>query len=169
MEFSRKNGNFENEYLLRYSEEHLLYEVSMLFGLVKILSVTKKSEGGLDNIEKNALLESFGIHLRNLIDFLYCTVKKQDDVVAADFLDEGEWSRIRPEITKTLSYARTRANKEFMHLTSRRISGTPDNKQWEFRALSTEIKPALKLFVESADSGKLSPKTVSLINKCCDF
>src|SRR6266542_3035922 len=57
------------EYLRKYSAEHLWYEVWMFFQTGKVLpnGVTSPK---VDFIE-NAILESFAIHLRNLLDFFY--------------------------------------------------------------------------------------------------
>lgn len=56
------------ERLRRFAEEHLLYEAGMLYEVtVKLMNRHHKD----DLIAENALLESFGIHSRNLIDFLW--------------------------------------------------------------------------------------------------
>jgi len=60
----------------------------------------------------SALLESFGIHLRNLIDFFYTSRLKPDDVIAEDFCPG--WSET---ISGTLKAAKEGANKEISHLT----------------------------------------------------
>ena len=77
-------------------------------------------------------VELFGLHLRNLITFLYPTRNQQDtDVYARDyFSDKGEWERIAPPLSATLDTARRRANKELGHLTTERIDGFQDRKKW---------------------------------------
>jgi hypothetical protein len=52
-----------DQQLLDYSGEHLYYELQML------LLVAHSLPGKADNFERSAFIESFAIHLRNLIDF----------------------------------------------------------------------------------------------------
>ena len=71
------------------------------------------------------MLESFAIHLRNLIDFFYTPPNhaRNDDLVAADFFDPPTSWNPGP-ISKSLSDARERANKEISHITYKRKSAT---------------------------------------------
>jgi hypothetical protein len=67
----------------------------------------------MDAYLHDALLESFLVHLRSLIDFFY-RGGQDDDVVAKDFFDKpGEWSANESTL---LTSAHTRANKELSHL-----------------------------------------------------
>ena len=101
--------------------------------------------------EKNALIESFAIHLRTLIAFLYGTKKYASDVVAADFFYKpGEWSKVRSPISASLKQARTRASQEIGHLTTKRIAGTPKQKEWAIAGLTKEILTQLKRFSKGA-------------------
>lgn len=44
----------------------------------------------------NVVLESWAMHLRNLIEFLHSERPQDTDVIAADFFsDPAEWERIR--------------------------------------------------------------------------
>ena len=65
---------FSDSYLLAFSAEHVAYEVDMFFGMVEVLtrpSVISAPSAAEANRLKNAVIEVFAIHLRNLIDFLY--------------------------------------------------------------------------------------------------
>jgi hypothetical protein len=64
-----------DQQLLDYSSEHLLHELSMLWELAESLPQRKAST------ETSTLVESYGIHLRNVIDFFY-RKGKRDDVTA---------------------------------------------------------------------------------------
>jgi hypothetical protein len=68
---------------LRRVSEHLHYEVQMLLGSAQGLDSETKAEGTLHN----ALVESFAIHLRNMLDSLWPDKpkRKSDWVIAADF------------------------------------------------------------------------------------
>ncbi len=105
--------------------------------------------------ETSALVESFGIHLRNLIDFFY-RPGRLDDVTAQDFLDATTvWSRGEPA---SLTDAHRRANKELSHLTQARKSGAPPEKEWDTISLAKEIESVAKDFAVTASHKKLHSK-----------
>jgi len=91
--------------------------------------------------QKNVLIESCTLHLRNLVDFFYQSNAKADDVIAADYV--ADWDKKCPAISSLLEKARTRANKEVAHLTTKRIAGSPPEKAWDFDAVSAELRPAI--------------------------
>jgi len=157
---------FNDAYLVAFSAEHVGYEIDMFFGMVEALtqsSLIGASSAAVAARLKNAVIEAFVIHLRNLIDFLYLERPQPTDVVGADFCETGIWEAQRPAITSTLVAARVRANKEIAHLTSQRISGTPPEKAWEPASLAAEMKPLLQLFVTKASSARLSPNVSTAI------
>jgi len=132
--------------LLEYSGEHLLHELTMLWELAQTLPRRKAST------ETSALVESFGIHLRNLIDFFY-RPGRLDDVTAQDFLDATTvWNPSEPA---SLTNAHRRANKELSHLTQTRKSGTPPEKEWDTIGLAREIEAIAKDFAAKASDRKL--------------
>ena len=74
---------------LRALSGHLSYEVDMSYGCAFwMLRVAPKVD---DPISRNAVLESFTIHLRQLIDFFWPENPRRKgdhpDALAADFLD----------------------------------------------------------------------------------
>lgn len=155
------NRPFSDADLLAYSAEHVLYEVDMFFGMVDLLTKPSLTIGAGSTAEanrvKNALIEAFAVHLRNIIDFLYMDQPQPTDVVAADFLSAGSWKSVRPTISKVLEDARIRANKELAHLTTKRLAGISPGKQWSFSILAGEVKALLNLFIAQAKPGALSP------------
>lgn len=156
---ARVNGQYTDAYLLEYSE-HVHYEIDMFFETVEVRSRPAFNEWTLSLLGhpqrmNNALIESFVVHLRNLIDFLYLP-SKGTDVVAEDFVPAPGWAGIRPQISPVLATAKTRANKEISHLTTDRLSGAPPEKVWDFVGLAAEIRPLLVLFVQKADKARLA-------------
>jgi hypothetical protein len=138
----------------------------MFFGMVEVLtrpSVIGAPSAAEANRLKNAVIEVFAIHLRNLIDFLFLERPQSTDVVAADFCATGVWESAKPSITSSLEAARVRANKEIAHLTSQRITGAPPEKAWDPRSLAVEIRPLLQLFVSKAEPSRLSPRVAAAI------
>jgi hypothetical protein len=136
--------------LLDYSEEHVFYELEMFQAAGQTLLSRQ-----MNRLVLNAMIESFVIHLRNLIDFFYPDRVQPDDVVAAEFFNGAkEWGRLS-NITPKLAACRVRANKELMHLTRKRIAGTSPNKPWKVAELTCEIKHVAKKFTLSASTNKL--------------
>jgi hypothetical protein len=145
-------GPKSDKALREYSKEHLHYEIEML-----IATGARLQLGAWNSVaEKNACIESFVIHVRNLIAFLYPTTPKKGDVVAADFFDSPRaWSSSTP--SSSLKQARFRANKEVGHLTTSRISGTPARKGWPVVSLIKEILAELTRFEAGASKKRLDP------------
>jgi hypothetical protein len=152
---------FCDAYLLEYSGEHVRYEFDMFIWLGAICGNSSVQVGAPTQPDalrlKNVLIEAFAVHLRNVIDFLYIDSPQATDVIAADFLNPGEWSRLRPAMSPHLSRARVRANKEIAHLTTERLAGSPPEKAWDFSAMLSDVAPLLRLFIESALPSRLAP------------
>jgi hypothetical protein len=143
-----------------YSAEHLWYEIAMFLDMGTFLRHRNIST----QAEKNAYIESFVIHMRNLIAFLYPVNAQKGDVIAADFfLNPGDWSKLRSPISTTLKQARTRAHKEISHLTTKRISGTPRQKAWAIAGLTNEILIQLKRFAKGASAKRLDASVTALL------
>ena len=141
---------YNDVFLENYSEEHLWYEIDMLVGIGKYLSAPTIVGGStLDDARRinNLLVEGFGIHIRNIIDFLYLDRPQPADIIASDFCPPGAWDRVRPPISSAFTRARTRANKELAHLTTARIAGAVPEKKWDTIVLLNELKPMLKLWL----------------------
>jgi hypothetical protein len=98
-----KNVTLTNADLTAYSGEHLLYELQYFWFTASELSKMTKP-APLTSV----FIESFGIHLVNLIDFFFTTPgdERPNDVIAADFCPSRNET-----ISATLKAARVRANK----------------------------------------------------------
>lgn len=140
---------------LQQASEHLYYEFWMFSSLANGLSLNLIGDGPIGN----AMLESFVIHLRSVIDFLYLERPKPDDVIAVDFFDEsGQWEKIRPNLSPILDNVKHRVGKEIAHLTYQRLGLTAEQKQWHFVEISNELTKIFKLFYENVEKDKLSAK-----------
>jgi hypothetical protein len=154
---------FSDTYLLDYSGEHLYYELSLLYLLTDgpALEVANATPRDIQVVGM-ALLESWVIHLRNVIAFLFHSVAPDEtDVVAGDFL--ANWPTLIGAISPTLSEARRRANKEIAHLTTARIPGAPKEKEWDRKALWAELLPIVEKFGRNAPHSRLHPKVRQLL------
>jgi|SRR3989344_7497931 len=157
--------DISDQELLDYSKEHLYYEVEMLLTVGGVLLT--EFLGETSHVHKNALIESFVVHLRTVITFLYPTaiIKETDMYAKYFFSDPRAWEAIRPNPSRTLEAARQRAHKEVGHLTTERIAGAHDaEKEWPVRELLEEIKPILILFCTSADKNKLHGRVSQLLS-----
>ena len=132
---------------VRAASDHLYYEIQMLQGTMAILATAATGQ----SILSNALIESFTIHARVLMHFLYPTGSIQpSDVLAEDFFDDvGHWLAIRPDEPAVFRTARGRVNKEIAHLTYDRQLITPELKGWNFVALGNEILKIVQIFVSA--------------------
>ncbi len=137
-----------------------MYELHMLHWLAETISTTQKG------FQLSAMLESFAIHLRNLIDFLHtepAAARKDDDAIASDYYDPPSgWSPGAK--SAKLEAARERANKEVSHLTYTRKSGMAPDKPWAVGALFKEVQDIAKTFANGASPKKLHPEVVEWLN-----
>ncbi len=126
----------------------------MLRSVVEILRNERIDRGFSADIRitlKNALLESFCIHLRNLLYFFY-ERKQKDDVKAADFMPAGiRWC---PGKLPNRAKLKDRLDKEIAHLTWKRISD-PKEKEWKWTELYEEFYVVITSFKQKADRSSL--------------
>ncbi len=130
--------------LRSYSDGHLKYELDMLIWSAGILATLAmiKDKGLLPWAINNAVLESFSIHARNLIDFLYSKSLNKDrptDIVVDDFIDQPTLSKFLPPIDPLLKEVITKANKQVAHLTRDRIDYELQGKEWRFIEVANKI------------------------------
>jgi hypothetical protein len=132
--------------LAAYSGEHLLYELQMF-----VFAGRELARPNLAGPMRSIVIESFVIHLRNLIDFFFTPPTHDDDVAAIHFYPQ--WNEAIPDILKV---ARNRANKELSHLTLERKTGLHPDKPWDVAALYQSMHKVAEKFVSKASPAKLS-------------
>jgi hypothetical protein len=161
-----ESHNLSDSDLHAYSRAHLRYEIWMFLRLGEYLIKAEAPVSEQGRVTANAMIESFVIHLRNLITFLYSERLESKDVIAADFYeDPDEWLRRRPLISPALRRARTRSHREVVHLTTERIAGRPPEKVWPIAMLMQEIQELMTLFCAAASPDKLHPSIRDLLPK----
>lgn len=137
---------------LKELSEHLHYEVWMLTSLAHGIGSGIAGQGSI----ANALLESFVIHVRALMGFLYSCKPKSDDVIAQDYFDKSiELEELCQPLSEILIKAKHRTGKEVAHLTYARFDVTQDTKPWHFIGISNEISEVLNIFLTNVDKSKL--------------
>jgi hypothetical protein len=157
----KKRSNRE----LRDVSNHLWYELEMLNAATWMLANAGfgQDDHGLIREIQNALLESFCIHSRNLMEFLYPTTPKNDAVIAEDFFDDKtEWLRKRPPQSESLKDAHIRAHKEVAHLTYARLLVTSERKPWAFLNIAKEISEVFRVFYQLVPFSTVTEDFLSL-------
>ena len=148
-----------DDVLKAFADEHLSYEVNMLINTAQMLSQPDNPQ-----LVTNAFLESFTIHLRALIDFIWEPPNlKPDDAIASDFFKSKiQWEKIRPDFPPELKPARPRTGKEIVHLTYSRMDVTPETKGWNIAEMTKALLQALKVFAENAEKSRIGNALVNL-------
>jgi hypothetical protein len=144
--------------LLAFSQAHLLYELQIFRWIVE--NFPRET-----SFRRSVFVESFAIHLRNLIDFFYNSpaLAREDDIVAADFFDvPTRWNL--GVLPITLENARERANKEISHITYKRKAATDPTKPWPVADLYEEINNLALQFAAGASPKKLDPAVSRFLN-----
>ena len=107
----------------------------------------------------NGLLNTFAIHSRNLIDFLYSRREGKDyptDIIIDDFVDGEVIENHLAPISESLKEARVKANKQATHLTVDRIEYEKAGKEWKFIAIAEEIKRAFSSIAPHISNSRVS-------------
>jgi len=120
----------------------LEYEVGMLGSLANVLATDNQGEG----VIHNALLESFLIHARILIEFLYKNEAYRDTVIASQYFTDSQ--NILPPKTKLLEETAKDAHKYLAHLTYTRTR-LEGKKQWLYIKIANDIKAVLQVFYKN--------------------
>ena len=120
--------------------------------------------GGLPSDHGYALLESWVLHVRNLIDFFYAP-KKLDDIVIVEFTNDGRGIGDFPKITAELEMARERANKEMAHLTYSRVGKSDADRQWAVGQITVQLIERMKAFADLAADDEIAGDVRELLPK----
>lgn len=126
------------EKLRMFSAVHLHYEIDKCHKTASLLA------GASDGVLNNILVESYAHHLRNLIEFLYWTPKKPDDINAVQHVKSNrDWLAARGP--------RRRADKQVAHLTKKRLAYSVLEKMWRPDLELAALRGGLRLFLEHAN------------------
>jgi hypothetical protein len=141
--------------------EHVLYECEMLEAVVALLggAALNRLDGRTNVAVENALVESFGMHVRALIEFLYTdSPKRPDDGIAADLVsDVGMWTDEREAMPAALSDAKRRADKEIAHVTLSRSRLADEARTWATGQVYAQVMEVVKAFVTCVDPATVVP------------
>ena len=152
----------DNE-LKDYAETHLRYEINMLTMSVAILAYlgTHNNRSPIPWVLNNGILNTFSIHARNLIDFLYSRSKGKDratDIIIQDYVDDSAITQHLRPITPLLEEVLIKANKQVAHLTMERIDYEKAGKEWKFRDVIGHIRLAFSTIAPHIPVARMSPE-----------
>jgi hypothetical protein len=144
-----------------YAEKHLQYEVDMLTWSAGILAflARQNNKGYLSWTINNGLLNTFAIHARNLIDFLYSRSRGKDyptDIIIQDYASDSDVSSHLIGISPLLEEALIKANKQVAHLSMERIDYENTGKEWKFIEVSKHIRQSLASIAPYIPASKMS-------------
>lgn len=161
----KKPVSLRDDELKAYAQEHIQYEFDMLIwtagGLIAVLSQDHKNL--VHWMLRNALLNTFSIHARNLIAFLYARTlprlkESPSDILIEDYVDAALVLKHRTLITTLLETAITKANKQVAHLTKERIDFEKAGKGWDFPQIVIDISKALNSIVPYIPDTRIIPQ-----------
>jgi len=131
--------------LSEMARRHLAYEIKMVRETAQAL----QGKGIGPRSFRNAMLETFLIHYRNLLDFFYADHRRSlsHDVRAQEFVaDPRRWKARRPKLDQEASSNRERVNAQLAHLTYRRLKY--EERQWSDRRMLRQLEELIQVFVE---------------------
>ncbi len=149
---------------IRDAAHAVLYEVALFIGLFARLS---QGETSTDLVIRNACLEAWLLHARNLITFFETSQedRRQDDIISEDY-----GFAARPLlITKR---TQNRFNKDLAHLTFSRIARTRNTsesrkaKLWKFKDFSPLLKRCCEFAPHMQRDFPADPSDEKLLSEC---
>lgn len=122
---------------LKKASEALFYEIRMLKKCVK----EYKPE------LRNFMIESFCVHLRNLIVFF--EPKSNDHITYQYFLPSGKSVKFKHKLKE--KYGK-KVNNLLSHLTFKRLEYGFEEKKWPMVEIANEVNENIRMFLEVADT-----------------
>ena len=144
---------------LRQASDHLNYEWEMLRSTADTLKMGGTGDRLINFALRNALLESFLVHARSLILVFYSDSCNPDDVIAEDFIADGDkWKKIRPVKSALLDRTRKRANKLLAHLSYQRKAMLDEQRDWHLVEIKEAIERVIHAFLQAVPDSVLGPR-----------
>lgn len=136
------------------AREHVIFEIRMFREVVRQHDAAQRGRPrdleGMCRI--SALRDSALLHARNLHDF-FLNARKQDDIVAADFVDSSNSDWSAAPLLATLAREIPDVNKFRSHLTYTRTERT---RSWPLATFSDELESAFREFIQKMPAAERS-------------
>jgi hypothetical protein len=149
----------KNRKELQKASEAIHYELSMLNARATTLDECSKNKILFSQFTQNILIESFCVHLRNMIEFF--GRKKKDCITYQYFLSENSNITFPHDLKRKHN---TKVNNLLSHLTFHRLSYGPERKNWKLGQIANEVNENFKIFSENTDISLFCDKMKKLIN-----
>ena len=147
------------------ASKHLIWGMRYLSERLEFLLryINAKNEGEIGGI-LSSINDSFLIHARKMVEFLYNTSVElyDDDVIAEDYFDSPEvWRSLRLSQNEVLQKTKQDIGKLLAHFTYRVIEYPDGSSDWNISTVYVEIFQALQVFLREVDP--------SLLDKDADY
>ena len=159
------NRKQKKNYRPRKSSDDLkIIAENQLKYVIWMLNETATLSAKPNSPENNAYIESFVIHARMLIEFLYGESNRNDDIRAADYVD-GWWdnyiSKNKPlEKSEFIKNIKKKANLMAAHLTKAGSMYSDKDKEWDRIRIRDDINKIILKFLEAVpDDSTISRET----------
>jgi hypothetical protein len=146
--------------------EHLFYEIQMTFFLAAQLDTPTGSR--LDVSLRNAQIEAFTLHLRQLTGFFWGEpgrTGEQRHAYAADYFPDGTWARLRPELPAILAAE----GSAFPRLSYAEQWVRPADKVWDLVTQAFAIAPVVMRFADTVDHSQFTSGYVNGMRICAEM
>ncbi|MHC1781461.1 MAG: hypothetical protein AB9891_01640 [Anaerolineaceae bacterium] len=154
--------------VLRDASKHLFWNMRYLSERFEfVLRFTNRANEGEIGGMLSAIHDSFLIHARKMIEFLYKssdinTLVYDDDLIAEDFFDTPDiWRKIRPLLSDSLIQARSNTGKLLAHFTYKLNEHSSGRITWETSDIYVDIFIAFQKFLSEVDQ--------SFLDEQCDY
>lgn len=163
------NRKQKKNYRPRKSSDDLkIIAENQLKYVIWMLNETATLSAKPNSPENNAYIESFVIHARMLIEFLYGESNRNDDIRAADYVDSWRDDHIgdnKPFSKSTfIKDIKTKADKMAAHLTDHGSMYSDKDREWDRIKIRDEINKIILEFLDAVpDDATISKETKSEI------
>ena len=163
------NRKQKKNYRPRKSSDDLkIIAENQLKYVIWMLNETATLSAKPNSPENNAYIESFVIHARMLIEFLYGESNRKDDIRAADYVDSwrDDYISDNKSVSKStfIKDIKTKADKMAAHLTDHGSMYSDKDREWDRIKIRDEINKIILEFLDAVpDDATISKETKSEI------
>jgi hypothetical protein len=146
--------------------EHLFYEVQMTFFLAAQLDTPTGSR--LDISLRNAQVEAFTLHLRQLTEFFWGEPTRERAggyAYASDYYRDGEWERLRPELPPILAPE----GAAFPRLSYQGGWTRPADKVWDLVSQAFALAPVVIRFADTVERSQFTAGYAGGMRICAEM
>ena len=139
---------------LRKASKSVAYEISML--RATLIWTLSKNNLCQDQALRNAMIHSFLLAARNLLDFYYATKDHQEQILAKHFFDnKAAWRKPDPWTASVLPLALSgKISERLTHLTYKRAR--LPQLTWKTKRIAWELQKPIDVFADKVNPARVS-------------